>query len=57
VLDVNEAIGELIVSHASTDELEKAAVKNNMVTMAQDGFIKALIGVTTVEEILRVTRE
>jgi type II secretory ATPase GspE/PulE/Tfp pilus assembly ATPase PilB-like protein len=57
VLDVNEDIGKLIVSHASTDELEKAAVKNNMVTMAQDGFIKALIGVTTVEEILRVTRE
>lgn len=57
VLEVNEEIGKMIVGRSSTDELEKAAVKNGMVTMAQDGFIKSLIGVTTVEEIMRVTRE
>lgn len=57
VLEVNEEIGKMIVSHASTDEIERTAVKNGMVTMAQDGFIKSLIGVTTVEEIMRVTRE
>lgn len=57
VLEMTDEIGAMIVAHSSTDELEKAAIKNGMITMAQDGFIKALIGVTTVEEILRVTRE
>jgi type II secretory ATPase GspE/PulE/Tfp pilus assembly ATPase PilB-like protein len=28
-----------------------------MITMAQDGFIKSLIGITAVEEVMRVTRE
>ncbi|MDD3480960.1 MAG: GspE/PulE family protein [Patescibacteria group bacterium] len=57
VLEVTDEIGEMIVGHSSSDEIEKTAVKNGMITMAQDGFIKALIGLTTVEEILRVTRE
>jgi type II secretory ATPase GspE/PulE/Tfp pilus assembly ATPase PilB-like protein len=57
VLEVNEEVGRMIVAHSSTDEIERTAVKNGMVTMAQDGFIKSLIGVTTVEEIMRVTRE
>lgn len=57
VLEVNEEIGRMIVTRAATDEIEKAAIKNGMISMAQDGFIKSLIGVTTVEEIMRVTRE
>jgi type IV pilus assembly protein PilB len=57
VLEVSEEIGRMIVGHSSTDDLERAAINNGMITMAQDGFIKSLIGVTTVEEILRVTRE
>lgn len=57
VLEMNEKIGEMIVSHATTDELQRAAIENGMVTMSQDGFIKALIGLTTIEEVLRVTRE
>ncbi len=57
VLEMTDEIGQMIVSRSTTDELENKAIENGMVTMAQDGFIKALIGVTTVEEILRVTKE
>ena len=57
VLEVNEEISKMIVSRATSDDIQLAAVKNGMLTMQQDGFIKALSGLTSVEEILRVTRE
>lgn len=57
VIEVDDDIGKQIINHASTSEIQHAAVKNGMITMQQDGFLKALEGVTTVEEVLRVTRE
>jgi type IV pilus assembly protein PilB len=57
VLETTEKIQSAIVSHESTDVLQRLAMEEGMITMAQDGFIKALIGVTTIEEVLRVTRE
>lgn len=57
VLEMTDAIGEMIVRHAPSEEIEKEAIQNGMIKMAQDGFIKALIGITTIEEVLRVTRE
>jgi type IV pilus assembly protein PilB len=57
VLEVNETISKLITSHATSEEIQLAAVRGGMLTMQQDGFIKALRGLTSVEEILRVTRE
>ncbi len=57
VLEVNEATRPLITAKATSDEIQTAAIKNGMLTMQQDGFVKALCGYTTVEEILRVTRE
>ncbi len=57
VLEVTEDIQKLITSHATSEEIQELSVKNGMLTMQQDGFIKALHGLTTIEEILRVTRE
>jgi type II secretory ATPase GspE/PulE/Tfp pilus assembly ATPase PilB-like protein len=57
VLEMNEEIGKLIISRASTENIQHVAIKNGMITMQQDGFLKALEGITTVEEVLRVTRE
>lgn len=57
VLEVSDKIGEMIIAHSQTDEIEKEAIRGGMITMAQDGFIKSLIGITSVEEVLRVTRE
>jgi type II secretory ATPase GspE/PulE/Tfp pilus assembly ATPase PilB-like protein len=57
VLEVDEAISKMIVGRATADDIQLAAVRAGMLTMQQDGFVKALQGKTTIEEILRVTRE
>lgn len=53
-IDVNEKIAKLVLQRASINDIARAAVENGMVTMAQDGFMKALEGLTTIEEVLRV---
>ncbi|MEX0870088.1 MAG: ATPase, T2SS/T4P/T4SS family [Candidatus Spechtbacterales bacterium] len=57
VLEVNENIKRLINEGASTDDIAKQAKKDGMNSMLEDGIIKAAQGVTTIEEVLRVTRE
>lgn len=57
VLEVDDAIGQLIMNNATSEELSKKAVEQGMVTMMQDGYLKALNGQTTTEEIVRVTHE
>ncbi len=57
VLAVDEPIQQMIVSHATSEDIQQAAIKAGMLTMQQDGFVKAMQGQTTIEEILRVTRE
>lgn len=57
ILEVDGEISELILKKASREELEKITLKKGMLTMLQDGFIKIKNGVTTIEEILRVTQE
>ncbi len=57
VLKVSESIKSLIMSSATSDDLEKQAKKEGMVTMFEDGVIKSSQGITALEEIMRVTRE
>lgn len=57
VLDVNESIRELIITRASSDKIQTAALAQGMITMLQDGILKAIKGVTSLEEVWRVTRE
>jgi len=57
VLEVSEMIQKMIVGHATADDIQMQAIRGGMLTMQQDGFVKALMGLTTIEEILRVTRE
>lgn len=57
VLDNSVNIQKLIVANATSNTIQDQAVKDGMVTMQIDGFIKALRGQTSIEEILRVTRE
>jgi len=56
-LDVTPEIAKLINSEANASDIQKAAIKEGMVTMIEDGFIKAVKAVTTIEEILRVTKD
>ncbi len=57
VLEINESVSKMIVSHSTADDIQTQAIRDGMLTMQQDGFVKALMGRTTIEEILRVTRE
>lgn len=57
VLGNSVELQKLIVSNATSDELQTQGIKEGMVNMQLDGFIKALRGQTTIEEILRVTAE
>jgi type IV pilus assembly protein PilB len=54
VMEVDDIVKEMIGTQASAVELKQNAIKNGMVTMVQDGLLKALEGITDVEEVFRV---
>jgi type II secretory ATPase GspE/PulE/Tfp pilus assembly ATPase PilB-like protein len=53
----SEEIQAMIVGNSTSEKIQQQAMAEGMITMQMDGFIKALRGLTAVEEILRVTRE
>jgi type IV pilus assembly protein PilB len=55
VLLISEKVGQMIMEHRSAYEVNYQAKSDGMITMIQDGFLKALDGITTIEEVLRVT--
>ena len=57
MLPMSDPLRTHIMRHANSAELRIEAIKEGMVTMYEDGMRKALNGVTTFEEVLRVTRE
>jgi type IV pilus assembly protein PilB len=57
VLPVTETIKELIVKRATSDQITNQARKEGMRTMIEDGFVKAVQGITSIEEVLRVIIE
>lgn len=57
VLSNTSDVQKLIVTNSTSEVIQTQAIKEGMVTMQLDGFIKALRGQTTIEEILRVTAE
>jgi len=54
VFEVTEQIQDLIIKHATSSIIQKMAQTQGMVTMRQDGYLKALAGVTTLLEVNRV---
>ncbi len=57
VLENNGEVQKLIVANSTSDVIQQQGIKDGMVTMQTDGFVKALRGQTSIEEILRVTSE
>lgn len=57
VLPVTETIKELIMQNASADKIQEQARSEGMLTMVEDGFVKAAQGLTSLEEVLRVIME
>lgn len=56
-LSVSEEIQSAIVQSKTAEQIEQVAKKEGMHTMIIDGMIKALMGITTIEEVFRVTKE
>ena len=57
ILPINDEIRPLIVAHATASSIKQASLEMGMKTLRQDGWEKVLQGITTVDEILRVTEE
>lgn len=57
IFEITSTIKELIMKEADSDAIEAQAKKEGMITMVEDGIIKAAQGFTTIEEVLRVIRE
>jgi len=57
ILFMSSAIKTLVMENASSDAIEKQAKSEGMLTMLEDGIFKCVQGITTIEEVLRVTSE
>ena len=57
MLTMTDTIRSLIMRHATAGEIRSAAIAQGMETMFENGLRKSLSGITTIEEVLRVTRE
>ncbi|MFH1462515.1 MAG: GspE/PulE family protein [bacterium] len=57
ILEMKDNIKKLIMEKADADKIEAQAIKNGMTTMMEDGINKVASGLTTIEEVIRVTRE
>jgi general secretion pathway protein E len=57
VMPMTDGVRSLVMRHATSGEIQKQAVAEGMLTMYEHGLRKVLAGTTTLEEVLRVTRE
>jgi type IV pilus assembly protein PilB len=57
VFSITEPIQQLVLQHAPSSEIHKAARAQGMITMREDGYLKALAGMTTLQEVDRVASE
>jgi type IV pilus assembly protein PilB len=55
VIDVNDEIESMILNRSTSGDIEQKASELGMMTMRQDGYLKALTGLTTIDEVNRVT--
>lgn len=57
VLPISEKIARLTLEHSTAAAIERQAIEEGMITMKQEGYLKALEGITSIEEILRVAQD
>ena len=57
VFAMTEAMEKLLLAHSTTNEVQRQAMEDGMLTMKQDGYFKALNGETTLEEVARVAAD
>lgn len=56
VMEMSEEIKQMILKNASSDEIMKVAIKQGMTTMFEDGIDKVINGLTTIQEVMRVSK-
>ena len=56
ILEVTEELRKLIINKSSSDSIRKKAIEEGMTPMIYDGISKALLGITTIDEIKRVAK-
>ena len=54
VMTMSETIERMTVENATADEIKRQAIAEGMETLRDDGFAKVKLGLTSIEEILRV---
>lgn len=57
VLDISNRVSGMIMENVTASQIRKAGMEEGMLTMIQDGYLKALEGMTSIEEVLRVSKE
>lgn len=57
IIQVDNQLRDAIVSKLDADKIKKISIKNGMTSMLEDGLLKTKEGITTLEEVLRVTKE
>ncbi len=57
IFAMNKAIEQLLLKEATTSEIQRQAQQDGMLTMQQDGLMKVLTGITTIEEVARVSSD
>lgn len=57
IMPVTEQVREMVLSHASSQQIRQKAVSQGMRTLRDDGILKATKGITTLTEVLRVTQQ
>jgi type II secretory ATPase GspE/PulE/Tfp pilus assembly ATPase PilB-like protein len=57
VMPITEKLSKLILQKSDANTIEEEAKHEGMITMKQDGFLKVIEGLTTIDEILRVAEE
>lgn len=56
VMKMNDKVARLVLEHRPAAEIEKQGLEDGMLLMKQDGYLKVLEGITTIEEVLRVAQ-
>jgi type IV pilus assembly protein PilB len=57
VFAMTDPMEKLLIQHATTSDVQKQAAADGMLTMKQDGYLKVLDGLTTLEEVARVAAD
>ena len=54
VMEITDEIQQLIIKHATSSQIQRVGVAQGMIPMHEDGMLKALQGLTTIDEVNRV---